>query len=319
HQPDRRLPVALQYQGRRRKIQAATATSPGLTCFIFRFLRRPLHPDPLQSAEVSPMSTSPVLSALYRYPVKSMRGQRLDASPVGPQGLPFDRSWMVADPNGKFVTGRTYPELVLVGAEPSIEGVTLSAPGRANLFVPNSAFEVAIESTVWGDRFPGWQGSGEADAWLSAFLGSPVRFLWTGAETARRVKVDPAVPLSFADGYPLLLIGQSSLDDLSARIGKPVSMSRFRPNLVVSGAEPFAEDGWKRIRIGEVVFRIEKPCERCVFTTVDPETGSKSLNQEPLRTLATYRRTPAGVIFGQNVIAENSGELVPGMSISILE
>lgn len=265
------------------------------------------------------MSTSPVLSALYRYPVKSMRGQRLDASSVGPQGLPFDRSWMVADPNGKFVTGRTYPQLVLVGAEPSDEGVTLSAPGRADLFVPNSAFDAPIESTVWGDQFQAWQGAAEADAWLSAFIGAPLRFLWTGAETARRVKVDPAVPLSFADGYPLLLIGQSSLDDLSARIGKPVSMSRFRPNLVVAGADAFAEDGWKRIRIGEVVFRIEKPCERCVFTTVDPETGTKSLNQEPLRTLATYRRTPAGVIFGQNVIAEDEGELVPGMSISVLE
>ncbi len=265
------------------------------------------------------MRTSPVLSALYRYPVKSMRGQRLDASLVGPQGLPFDRSWMVADPNGKFVTGRTYPQLVLVGAAPSDDGVTLSAPGRADLFVPNGAFGTPIDSTVWGDQFQAWQGATEADAWLSAFVGTPLRFLWTGAETARRVKVDPAVPLSFADGYPLLLIGQSSLDDLSARIGQSVSMSRFRPNLVVAGADAFAEDGWKRIRIGDVVFRIEKPCERCVFTTVDPETGSKSLNQEPLRTLATYRRTPAGVIFGQNVIAENSGELVPGMSISILE
>lgn len=265
------------------------------------------------------MSTSPALSALYRYPVKSMRGQRLDASPVSPQGLPFDRSWMVADPNGKFLTGRTYPQLVLVGAEPSDDGVTLSAPGRADLFVPNGAFDTPIESTVWGDQFQAWLGAAEADAWLSAFLGSPVRFLWTGAKTARRVKVDPVVPLSFADGYPLLLIGQSSLDDLSARIGKPVSMSRFRPNLVVAGAEAFAEDGWKRIRIGEVVFRIEKPCERCVFTTVDPETGSKSLNQEPLRTLATYRKTPAGVIFGQNVIAEGTGALTAGMAVVVLE
>lgn len=265
------------------------------------------------------MSTSPVLSALYRYPVKSMRGQQLDASPVGPQGLPFDRSWMVADPNGKFVTGRTYPELVRVVATPSDTGVTLSAPGRDDLFVPNGAFDASVESTVWGDCFRAWQGATEADVWLSNYLGSPVRFLWTGAVTARRVKVDPAVPLSFADGYPLLLIGQSSLDDLSERIGKPVSMSRFRPNLVVSGAEAFAEDGWKRIRIGDVVFRIEKPCERCVFTTVDPESGSKSLNQEPLRTLATYRKTPAGVIFGQNVIAEGEGELVAGMSISVFE
>ena len=129
----------------------------------------------------------------------------------------------------------------------------------------------------------------------------------------------PGDKVAFSDGFPLLLIGQASLDDLSARVGRPLEMLRFRPNLVIEGSAPYAEDGWKRIRIGDVVFRIEKPCERCVFTTVDPETGSKSLNQEPLRTLATYRRTPAGVIFGQNVIAEDKGELVPGMSISVLE
>lgn len=261
----------------------------------------------------------PVLSALYRYPVKSMRGQSLAASPVSPLGLPFDRMWMIADPKGHFVTGREYPELVLINAIPSDRGISLSAPGRPELFVPHEAFTRPVEATVWGDQFSAWEGAVEADDWISAYVGARLCFLWTGAETARRVKVDPAVPLSFADGYPLLIIGQASLDNLSAKVGRPLAMARFRPNLVVSGAEAFAEDGWKRIRIGEATFRIVKPCERCVFTTVDPETGRKGLDQEPLRTLAKYRRTPAGVIFGQNVIAEGATELSVGMIVEVLE
>ena len=265
------------------------------------------------------MSVVPVLSALYRYPVKSMRGESLDASLVGPQGLPYDRTWMVADESGRFVTGRTHPELVLVSARPGPAGVTLSAPGRDELFVPNSAFTEAWPTTVWGSEFPAWRGAAAADAWVSAYLGSRLRFMWIGAATARRVKTDSDVPLTFADGYPLLLIGQASLDALSARLGRPLAMARFRPNLVVSGAEAFAEDSWKRIRIGGAIFRIAKPCERCVFTTVDPDTGHKALDQEPLRTLAKFRKAPDGVLFGQNVIAEGETELVVGMPVEVLD
>jgi len=265
------------------------------------------------------MSAVPVLSALYRYPVKSMRGESLDASPVGPHGLPYDRMWMVADEGGRFVTGRTHPELVLVSARPGPAGVTLSAPGRDELFVPNSAFTEAWPTTVWGSEFPAWRGAAAADAWVSAYLGSRLRFMWIGATTARRVKTDSDVPLPFADGYPLLLIGQASLDALSARLGRPLAMARFRPNLVVSGAEAFAEDSWKRIRIGGAIFRIAKPCERCVFTTVDPDTGHKALDQEPLRTLAKFRKAPDGVLFGQNVIAEGETELVVGMPVEVLD
>ncbi|MDD3352574.1 MOSC domain-containing protein [Zoogloea sp.] len=258
------------------------------------------------------------LSALYRYPVKSMRGQSLERSHLTPLGLAFDRMWMVADRHGRLVTGREFPELVKVTAEPSDLGVTLAAQGRAPLFVPNTAFSVPQDATVWSDTFPAWGGAVEADAWISRFAGVSLRFLWAGAQPTRRLQTDPEVPLSFADGYPLLLTGQSSLEDLESRVGRALGMARFRPNLVVSGAEAFAEDHWKRIRIGDATFRIVKPCERCVFTTVDPDAGSKGLDQEPLRTLAKYRRTPAGVIFGQNVIAEGSAELRPGMEVEIL-
>ena len=185
--------------------------------------------------------------------------------------------------------------------------------------MPNSAFTEAWPTTVWGSEFPAWRGAAAADAWVSAYLGSRLRFMWIGAATARRVKTDSDVPLTFADGYPLLLIGQASLDALSARLGRPLAMARFRPNLVVSGAEAFAEDSWKRIRIGGAIFRIAKPCERCVFTTVDPDTGHKALDQEPLRTLAKFRKAPDGVLFGQNVIAEGETELVVGMPVEVLD
>lgn len=266
------------------------------------------------------MTVAPiVLSALYRYPVKSMRGQRLERSPVGPLGLPYDRMWMVADRAGRLVTGRDYPELVLIDAQPSEQGVTLSAPGRTSLFVPNTDFTEAHPATVWGDTFSAWRGAMEAEVWVSDFIGARLRFLWTGVHTARRLRIDESVPLSFADGYPLLIAGQASLDDLSARVGRSMVMERFRPNLVISGAAPFAEDAWKRIRIGGATFRIAKPCERCVFTTVDPETGRKALDQQPLRALAAYRRTPEGVIFGQNLIAEGHGDLRCGMAVEIIE
>lgn len=259
-----------------------------------------------------------VLSALFRYPVKSMAGEFLHRSSVGPLGLPHDRAWMVADRAGRLVTGRDFPELVLVRATPGEDGVTLAAPGRPTLVVPNAAFSAAHEATVWSDCFPARHGAQEADDWLSSYLGARVKFLWTGPVTARRVKGHPDVPLSFADGFPLLLIGEASREDLSRRVGRPLAMARFRPNLVISGAEPYAEDDWQTLRIGSVIFRLEKPCERCVFTTVDPETGEKGRDQEPLRTLAGYRKTPAGVIFGRNVIAEGEGVLEVGMPVEIL-
>ena len=261
----------------------------------------------------------PVLDALYHYPVKSMAGRRLDKAWLTLQGLPHDRCWMIADVRGRFVTGREYPELVRVQAIPAADGLTLSVAGRSTLYVPNSAFDRPADATVWGDAFPAWEGAAEADAWISAFIGAPLKLLWTGVHTTRRVHSENQVPLSFADGFPLLLIGQASLDDLCARIGRPLSMARFRPNLVINGAPPYAEDRWTRIRIGDAVLRIVKPCERCVFTTVDPETGSRGLDQEPLRTLAAYRRTPAGAIFGQNVIADTEAEIVPGMPVEVLE
>lgn len=260
------------------------------------------------------------LTAIHHYPVKSCRGQSLPGSTLTPSGLPFDRRWMVASENGRMITGRTHPALVLVGAEPDAAGLTLTAPGMAALRVDNTAFAAAHPASVWKDDFSAWHGALEADAWLSTYLGEAVRLLWTGEQPSRRLQ--ETIPVSFADGYPLLLIGEASLADLNQRIGRDLSMQRFRPNLVVSGALPFAEDGWQRIRIGDAVLRLSKPCERCVFTTVDPDTGEKSVDQQPLRALAGYRKATkeagGGVLFGQNVIVDQGDYLAVGMRVEIL-
>ncbi|MCF9011005.1 MOSC domain-containing protein, partial [Pseudomonas carnis] len=121
------------------------------------------------------------------------------------------------------------------------------------------------------------------------------------------------------DGYPLLLIGQGSLDDLCEKIGRPMQMLRFRPNLVIEGAEAFAEDGWKRLRIGDVEFRVVKPCSRCILTTVDPQTGERSPDREPFATLETYRKTEKGAMFGQNLVNDGIGRLEVGMPVTVLE
>ncbi|QBC42734.1 MOSC domain-containing protein [Iodobacter fluviatilis] len=258
-----------------------------------------------------------ILSGLYRYPIKSSQGQRLQQSQVQSSGLPFDRTWMIATPNGRLITGREFPKLVLLSAEPSTEGLSLSAPGMPTLFVATGLFSQIHPASVWESDFTAHHGASDADAWCSAYLGEQVILLWTGLELNRQGS--KGEPITFVDGHPLLLTGESSLADLNHRLDQKLSMQRFRPNLIMQGADAFAEDSWKKIRIGEVIFSFIKPCTRCVFITIDPETGEKSPNQEPLRTLAKYRKTADGVIFGQNIAVEKGGVINEGMIVEILE
>lgn len=262
----------------------------------------------------------PILAEIFRYPVKSTWGEALSSCDMTTMGLPWDRAFMVADVQGRMVTGRTAPRLVQVMARVENGTLTLSAPEMPELARSTALFDRPVPASIWQDNFTAYTGPDQVDAWLSDFLGKPVHLLYVGVESARRMRTRPQQALSFADGYPLLLIGQASLDDLNQRIGREFSMRCFRPNLVIADALPYAEDDWKKIRIGgEVVLRIEKPCERCVFTTVDPQTGEKSSDQEPLRTLAGFRKTPAGVLFGQNMTIEQGGRLTSGMAVEILE
>ncbi|WP_028456323.1 MOSC domain-containing protein [Chitinilyticum litopenaei] len=258
------------------------------------------------------------LAALYHYPLKSGRARALTRAAISPAGLEHDRHWMVADADGRFITGRECPQLVLVDATPAADGIRFAAPGMPPLQVSRQGMTVAQGSEVWGTTFTAWQGAAHANAWFSEYLQRDVRLLWIGAAPARRVRHEAGIPLGFADGYPLLIISQAALKTLNADIGRPLPMLRFRPNLVLAGCEPHAEDHWQRIRIGTLEIELVKLCTRCVFTTIDPDTALKDPEQQPLRTLAKTRRQDKDVIFGMNALTRSSGELQIGMPVEIL-
>lgn len=261
-----------------------------------------------------------ILTSLYRYPVKSLRGESHSALDVTAQGFRCDRQWMVVDADGQFVTQRQQPRMALVAAQVGEDGsLCLQAPGMPDIRV-GPATEQRIVVNVWRDTLQAATVDAEADAWLSAFLQHPCRLVQFAPEAVRPVDpgfARPADQVGFADGFPFLLISQGSLDDLNTRLEQPVSMQRFRPNLVVTGCEPYAEDNWRTIRIGPLSFRVVKPCSRCTIPTVDPETGVAG--REPLRTLARYRRWDNKVFFGQNLIHDGPGRLEVGMPVEVIE
>lgn len=264
------------------------------------------------------------LSALYRYPLKSGRGESLRQAQLDVLGLAGDRRWMVVDAaSGRFLSQRQLPQMARLQARWQGAGLALAAPGMAELPVVLPGPDAPLrEVSVWDDRLEVPDAGDAAASWLSELLGRPCRLVQVPEARARQVDIDYAQPgdrVGFADGFPFLLIGQASLDDLCARVGRPLEMERFRPNLVVSGSEPYAEDRWKRIRIGTVEFRVAKPCSRCAIPTLDPLTGERSPDHEPIATLKTYRKGEGGVFFGQNLIADGTGELAVGMPVEVLE
>ena len=265
------------------------------------------------------------LSALYRYPLKSARGESLTHSPLEALGLCGDRRWMLVEPeSGRFLTQRLLPQMSQLSALYNADGgLNLSAPGFGSLKVALPQPDQDLRGvTVWRDSLRVPDAGDAAAEWLSTFIGRPCRLVQVPEARARQVDTVYAQPgdkVAFSDGFPLLLIGQASLDNLSARVGRPLEMLRFRPNLVIEGSAPYAEDGWKRIRIGELEFEVAKGCSRCILTTIDPQTGERSADREPLSTLKTYRERDGDVYFGQNLLPRGVGELRVGMSVEVLE
>lgn len=265
------------------------------------------------------------LSALYRYPLKSAKAETLQAIDLDKLGLGGDRRWMLVDEaSGRFLTQRAVAQMSQLSALWNAEGgLTLSAPDHSPIDVALPGNDAELRGvTIWRDTLRVPDAGDEAGAWVSRFIGKPTRLVQVPLDRARMTeagygKDDDQV--AFADGYPLLLIGQASLEDLSQRVGRPLEMLRFRPNLVIEGSEAFAEDGWKRIRIGELEFRVVKSCSRCILTTIDPQTGERSGDREPLATLQKYRSQADGAMFGQNLVNDGNGRLEIGMPVEILE
>ena len=265
------------------------------------------------------------LSALYRYPLKSASHERLTHSRVESLGLAGDRRWMLVDEtSGRFLTQRLLPQMGRIEARYDASGgLHLRAPGQPELAVAMPEADVDLRGVIiWSDSLRVPDAGDEAAAWCSTFLGRACRLVQVPESRARQVDTgyaEPGEKVAFADGFPLLLIGQASLDDLSQRVGRSLEMLRFRPNLVIEGAEPYAEDSWKRIRIGEMEFKVAKGCSRCIVTTLDPLTGERSADREPLTTLKSYREQEGQVYFGQNLLPRGTGELQVGMAVEVLE
>jgi uncharacterized protein YcbX len=261
------------------------------------------------------------LSGLYLYPIKSSAPLEMQTAVVEPRGLQHDRRWMVVDVEGRVVTGRERPRLTLVRAQPVPAGLSLDAPGMPSLSVRFPQTEATVSVNVWKNEVAAKSAGAAVEAWLSEFLQQPVRLVHMDASVSRPI-TDPhsqaGDEVSFADAFPLLLLSRAALDELNVRLAKPVSMLQFRPNLVVEGVTAHAEDGWKRIRIGEVEFDVAKACTRCVFTTIDPMRGERDPDGEPLRTLIGYRRTADGVTFGQNLIPRSAGSVRVGDAVKVL-
>lgn len=276
------------------------------------------------------------LSGLFLHPVKSLRGLVVREAKVDALGLADDRRFLVIDPTGRFLTQRTFPRMALVETALVSDALFLSAPGCGEISVSRASDPLAPLRTVsvWSSEGLHAEDCGdEAASWLGAFLKTDCRLVRIG-EAFRRPIPDKKVPasllgtapvVSFADGFPFLLLGEGSLLDLNARLrevgAQPVPLNRFRPNLLVAGTEPYAEDGWRRFRIGGIVFQSGGPCARCIVTTTDQETAERGT--EPLKTLASYRRNPAkpaDVLFGVNLVHESKiGTLRVGDPVELLD
>ncbi len=269
------------------------------------------------------------LSALHIYPVKSCRGLTVTSADLDDHGFIGDRRFMVVSAEDDlFLTQRTHPRMALIETTLTKEALTLSSPKHGSVSVPPasrlpSPASVTRRVTVWKSTVTADDCGEEAAEWLSDFLGLPLRLVRMGGAFQRPIVKPTAQPgdvVSFADAYPLLVISEASLADLNSRLADPLPMNRFRPNLVVAGCEPYAEDTWAHIRINGVVFRNAGPCARCPITTTDQLTALRA--KEPLKTLATYRRDPddsTDVNFGTNLIHETKrGTLHTGDTVTLL-
>ena len=260
------------------------------------------------------------VASLYFYPVKSCAGINLEEATIDSRGIKDDRGWLVVDQNYKFITQRESSKLALIKAtvsqsSDSVRELKLEAPGMAPLMVqertrPDPHCGHASHAVkIWNGDAQGIDQGVEAAQWLSQYLGRKAHLLRKRADDIRDVKSErhdaPRAEVNFQDGYPFLIISQASLDDLNSKLQKPLPMNRFRPNIVLQGAQAFGEDNWLTIKIGDLIFEFDAGCPRCTITTIDQETAAKGV--EPLKTLATFRQQDNKIMFGQNAIHTSSG------------
>ena len=259
---------------------------------------------------------------IFVYPIKSCRGIEVTAAALTPRGLEHDRRYMLVDADGRFLTQRRHQQMALIVPRFSEQGLIVSAPGCDDLLLPAGFDSTALESCtvrIWDDSVEATLAAPDINIWFSEFMGFACGLVYM-ADDQHRAIPNPAAAfddeVSFADGAPLLLLSDASLDDLNRRLDRPVTIEHFRPNLVVSAGQPHAEDGWSSVTAGEAVLDVAWPCSRCILTTIDPVTGKRDVRGEPMRTLNGYRRRDGRVCFGQNLIPRSGGTIRRGDSVS---
>jgi uncharacterized protein len=256
------------------------------------------------------------LSEIWIYPIKSLGGIRQHFAKIMDKGLAFDRRWMLVDESNNFMTQRVHPLMALFSLQMQEAAFEITFKGESIILPFSHPSLSAIHTKVWDDEVVTLEVSVEHSRWFSEKLGMKCKLVHFPEENSR--SVDPRFKInnenvSLADGYPLLIIGQSSLEDLNRKLKVPVPMNRFRPNLVFTGGQPYEEDTWRYFTIGKNKLAGVKPCSRCVLTTIDQQTGKKG--KEPLATLATYRQRENKIYFGQNVLAIDYNEIHEGDEI----
>lgn len=261
----------------------------------------------------------PVLTDIYIYPVKSLAGIRVSSWPVNEKGLLYDRKWMLIDSNNQFLSQRRVPKMVLIKTELTQSELILSTATSGNISLelfPSSGNEII--SSIWSDQCLSRTISKQADQWLSDFLEIDCKLVYQPDEVIRSVDPDYASAtdkVNFSDGFPFLITSDASLNSLNQAMGLQLPMQRFRPNLVISQCESYAEDSWREITINNIGFRLPKPCSRCSVPTIDIETAETG--KEPLTTLNRLRKWNKQVYFGQNALHNNAGKLSINSSVEI--
>jgi uncharacterized protein YcbX len=260
------------------------------------------------------------ISELIIYPVKSARGCSLKSMQLNPMGPECDRRWMVIDKNNAFVTQRKVRKMCLINVDQQANGIRLSVEGMSACTVEQPISADLLTSSVWGAEVKGFDCGDEVAAWLTEFLSKDCRLIYMPDDYKRVVDTDFAhqqEQVGFADGFPLLIATQASLDDFSDKLGYKVGMERFRPNIVISGNNSYAEDEWQTIAIGDIELSLVKPCARCIMPSVNPATAAKetAVNQ----TLQMHRRRGSDTFFGQNALYNRLGTIHFGDHVRIIK
>jgi len=264
-----------------------------------------------------------LVESLFIYPLKSGRAIPMARVSIDATGFKWDRYWMAVDAAGHFITQRTHPKLALVVPDIGEDALTLNAPGQGALHIPLRPEGASATVKVWRDTCTGLDQGEAAAEWISAAIGDHARLVRMPPAMDRKASASFAgtvpAPMSYADGFPILVTNSASLVDLNTRMAEPLPMSRFRANVVVSGLPAWAEDGIARLASDGVSLDLVKPCTRCVITSTDQETGERSTNPLPVLRKFRWNKALLGVLFGENAVisAGVGGSLERGAALTV--